>query len=56
MKNLKVSITFDLNKVNNALGNTPNVVARDALAELLRSAFNEYDADLHHISFEIEQE
>jgi hypothetical protein len=51
---LKVSITFDRDKVNYALGNTPNVDARRALEELLKSAFYEYDADLEHMSFEID--
>lgn len=43
---LTVQVTFDLDRVNCALGNTPNVIAIDALYELLRCAVNHYDDDL----------
>lgn len=39
---LNVSFTFDLNKVNDAIGNTPSVDAKDALRELLQSMIYEY--------------
>ena len=39
---MTVMVTFDLDKVNDALGNTPNVSAQDALTELLKSAVYEY--------------
>jgi hypothetical protein len=54
-KTIVVSFTFDLNKVNNALGNTPNVGAEDALMELIESAIFEYDQDLTDISFKISE-
>lgn len=62
---LTVMVTFDLEKVNDALGNTPNVSARDALAQLLNSAIHHYgltddywqwDDAPHleeHVSFEV---
>ena len=42
METLTVMVTFDLKKVNDALGNTPNVSARDALEALLNSAIHHY--------------
>lgn len=39
---LNVQVTFHLDKVNDALGNTPNVRANRALQELLVSALAEY--------------
>ena len=57
MKVLNVRVSFDLDKVNDALGNTPNVKAEDALLELLRCAVTEYDSDLDdHVSFSICEE
>jgi hypothetical protein len=58
MKVLKVLVTFDLDKVNDALGNTPNVKAEDALLELMRCAvLYEYDHSLEgHVSFSICEE
>jgi hypothetical protein len=58
MKVLNVRVSFDLDKVNDALGNTPNVKAEDALLELLRCAvLYEYDRSLEgHVSFSICEE
>ena len=42
MEELTVMVTFDLKKVNAALGNTPNVSARDALEALLKAAIHHY--------------
>lgn len=66
---LKVSFNFDLAKVNDALGNTPNVDAKAALMELLKSALSEYGSVdnygdpiycspqlLDHVSFSIIEE
>lgn len=39
---MTVRITFDLDKVNNALGNTPNVTAENALMELFNGMLTEY--------------
>jgi hypothetical protein len=39
---LNVVVSFDLRLVNDALWNTPNVGAKDALMELLQSAISEY--------------
>ena len=65
---LNVSFTFDLNKVNDALGNTPNVAGKDALRELLIGMLSEYGSVdgygdpsryhphlENHVSFEINE-
>jgi hypothetical protein len=54
-KIIVVTFTFDLNKVNHALGNTPNVGAEDALMELIELSIFEYDQDLTDISFKISE-
>ncbi len=41
-KTMIVHVTFDLDKVNDALGNTRNVTAEKALMELLQSCLHEY--------------
>ena len=58
MKVLNVRVSFDLDKVNHALGNTPNVTAENALLELLRCAVvHEYDRSLEgHVFFSICEE
>lgn len=43
METLKVTFTFDLAEVNESLGNTPNVQAKTALEELLRSLLTQFD-------------
>jgi hypothetical protein len=53
MNTLTVDFTFNLDEVNNTLGNTPNVGARAALAELIMSAISEYDPELPDFSFKI---
>lgn len=39
---LNVAFEFDLDRINHALGNTPNVSAKDALRELLEGMLSEY--------------
>jgi hypothetical protein len=43
METITVTFTFDLTEVNNALGNTPNVLAKDAIHELLKSLLTGFD-------------
>lgn len=39
---MKVAFEFDLDRINDALGNTPNVAAKDAFLELLDAVLSEY--------------